>query len=281
MFALQNGGGIDDLTAHLRRGAVHHRQTGGESVRCVDDAAVGGGLADLRGDLLDVAAVGQNAGGGQCGFIQAVIIKNFHGVLTHGHIAVAHGQQHIAALEQLGELVKALNALGIALGHRQRDLVFQQVHAAVGDNEVQTVGILLGVILQASVNGVHLLECGGNEQIAVGTLLELLEQCAGGIEVIGDGDIGVGLLIGLLEGVHGLRHGGGGKHDQLYRLIRGLLCGVVPGLSIAGGIGTAVGLAAAGGEGQGQAQGQQQGQILFHVGSSFLIRWKIYLDFTE
>ena len=44
------------------------------------------------------------------------------------------------------------------------------------------------------------------------------------------------------------------------------------GLGTVGGVGTGVGLGAAGGEGQGQAQGQQQGQILFHVGSSFLIR---------
>ena len=28
-------------------------------------------------------------------------------------------------------------------------------------------------------------------------------------------------------------------------------------------------------------ESQQQRQTLFHVGSSFLIRWKIYLDFTE
>ena len=53
------------------------------------------------------------------------------------------------------------------------------------------------------------------------------------------------------------------------------------GLGTVGGVGTGVGLGAAGGEGQGQAQGQQQRQTLFHVGSSFLIRWKIYLDFTE
>ena len=107
------------------------------------------------------------------------------------------------------------------------------------------------------------------------------EQLAGGIEVICNGHVGIILLVHFFELVHGLRHGGGGKHDQLYRLIRGLLCGVVPGLGIAGGIGIAVGFGAAGGEGQGQAQGQQQGQILFHVGSSFLIRWKIYLGFTE
>ena len=108
------------------------------------------------------------------------------------------------------------------------------------------------------------------------------EQLAGGIKVIGNGHVGIILLVHFLELVHGLRHGGSGEHDQLHRLTgRGFRGGAVLRLRTVSGVGTGVGLGAAGGEGQGQAQGQQQGQILFHVGSSFLIRWKIYLDFTE
>ena len=246
----------------------------------IDDAAVHGALADLRGNLLHVVAVGQLICDG--GLIDAVVVEDLQGILAHRHVAVADGQHHITVLQQLGKLVEALNALGIAFGNGERHLVFQQVHTAVGDDEVKPVGVLLGITDEAAVHGVHLLGGGGNEQVAVRALLDLGEQLARGIKVIGNGHVGIVLLVHFLELVHGLRHRGGCEHDQLHRLTGGgFRGGAVLRLGTVAGVGVGVGFTAAGGEGQGQAQGQQQGQILFHVGSSFLIRWKIYLGFTE
>ena len=246
----------------------------------VDDAAVHSALADLRGNLLHVVAVGQLICDG--GLVDAVVVEDLQGVLTHGHVAVADGQHHITVLQQLGKLVEALNALGIAHWNGERHLVFQQVYTAVGDDEVKPVGVLLGITDQAAVHGVHLLGSGGDKQVTLRALLDLGEQLAGGIKVIGNGHVGIVLLVHFLELVHGLRHRGGSEHDQLHRLTgRGFRGGIIRGLGIVGSVGGRFRLGAAGGEGQGQAQGQQQGQILFHVGSSFLIRWKIYLDFTE
>ena len=237
----------------------------------IDDAAVHGTLADLSGHLLHVVAVGQLIRDG--GLVDAVVVEDLQGVLTHGHVAVADGQHHIAVLQQLGKLIKALNALGIAGGNGERHLIFQQVHTAVSDDEIKPVGVLLGITDEAAVHGVHLLGGGGDEQIAVRALLDLGEQLAGGIEVIGNGHVGIILLVHFLELVHGLRHGGGGEHDQLHRLTgRGFRGGIIRGLGIVGSVGGRFRLGAAGGEGEGQAQGQQQRQTLFHVGSSFLIR---------
>ena len=246
----------------------------------IDDAAVHSALTDLRGDFLHVVAVGQLICDG--GLVDAIVVEDLQGILAHGHVAVADGQHHIAVLQQLGKLVKAFNALGIAGGNGERHLVFQQVHTAVGDDEVKAVGILLRITDQAAVHGVHLLGSGGDKQVTLRALLDLLEQGAGGIEVICNGHVGVVLLVHFLELVHGLRHRGGSEHDQLHRLTGGgFRGGVVLRLRTVSGVGTGVGFTAAGGEGQGQAQGQQQRQTPFHVGSSFLIRWKIYLDFTE
>ena len=90
-------------------------------------------------------------------------------------------------------------------------------------------------------------------------------------------------LLEALRGRYLLAAASNGPYEQqLHRLTGGgFRGGVVLRLGTVAGVGVGVGFTAAGGEGQGQAQGQQQGQILFHVGSSFLIRWKIYLDFTE
>ena len=41
---------------------------------------------DLGGDLLDVGAVGDDTGCGQCFFVQSVVGKDLLGVLAHGHI---------------------------------------------------------------------------------------------------------------------------------------------------------------------------------------------------
>ena len=58
LVSLEHGGGVDDLTAHLGSGAVHHRQTGGVGIGGIDDASVHSALTDLRGNLLHVVAVG-------------------------------------------------------------------------------------------------------------------------------------------------------------------------------------------------------------------------------
>ncbi len=98
LVPLEHGGGIDDLTAHLGGGAVRDRKAGGEGVGGVDDAAVGGSLAHLRGDLLDIVAVGQLI---RVGVVSSmlVVVEDLQGVLADGNVAVAHREQDLAALE--------------------------------------------------------------------------------------------------------------------------------------------------------------------------------------
>ena len=273
LVALEHGGGIDDLTAHLGGGAVHDRKAGGVGVRGVDDAAVGGGLTHLRGDLLDIVAVGQLIRDG--GLVNAVVVEDLQGVLAHGHVTVADGQHHISPLEQLGKLVKALYALGVALGNGERHLVFQQVHTAVSDDEVKPVGIFLRVADEAAVHRVHLRGSGGDEQVAVCALLDLGEQLAGGIEVVGDGDLGRGGLVKLRDLGQSLRHGGGGEHDQLDRIAGGFFHrGAVPGRGSGGSIGGAVGLGAAGGQREHEGEREEQRYEPFH---GLLFPFKIVL----
>ncbi|CAN4038384.1 hypothetical protein KMBAHK_KMBAHK_17495, partial [Dysosmobacter welbionis] len=149
-----DGGGVDHLAAHLSGGLVHHGQTGGEGVGGVDHAAVHGALRDLGGDLLHVGAVGQHAGTGQGLLIQTVVGEDLLGVLAHWNVAVAHGQEHIAAGQQPRQLVKGLDALGVALGNGQGHLVLQQVQAGGAIHQVQALGVLLAAL---GVQLVHLL----------------------------------------------------------------------------------------------------------------------------
>ena len=76
-----------------------------------------------------------------------------------------------------------------------------EVLLAIGNSDVP-VGVLLGITDQAAVHGVHLLGSGGDKQVTLRALLDLLEQGAGGIEVICNGHVGVVLLVHFLELVH-------------------------------------------------------------------------------
>ena len=222
---VQYGSGVDDLAAHVLRGGVHDRETRAEGVGGVYDAAVHAGLGDLGGDLLDVGAVGDETLGGQLLLLQFVEGEDLLRVLADGHVAVAHGEEDVAGLERLDQLVKALDALGIALGDDQGDLVLQQIHAAALQHEVEPVGVLLRVA--GYVERVHLLGSGGNEQIAFRTLLDLGLQRAGGVEVVSDGHAGIGGLVHGLDLRHRLGHRGGGEDDELdlFRRGRGLFGG--------------------------------------------------------
>ena len=90
---VQHGCRVDDLTAHLGGRGIHNGQAGGEGIGRVDDAAVDGGLAHLRGDFLDIRAVGQYAGVGERFFIEAIERKDLLRVLADGDIRIAHGEE--------------------------------------------------------------------------------------------------------------------------------------------------------------------------------------------
>ena len=192
-------------------------------------------------------------GGKDGGFINAVEIKNLLGVLAHGHVAVANGQLYITVFQQIGQLVKAVGALGITLCHGQGHLVLQQVNAAAGHQQILALGVLLGIILQRTIQSVHLLGSGGNEQVTYGPLLDLGQQLAGGIKVEADPYVFVFSHVLVTDGGEGLREGGCGKHRQLYGFI--ILFAV---------------FAAAGHQAQSHDQRQEQGNKLFHRGFSFL-----------
>ena len=102
----------------------------------------------------------------------------------------------------LGQSIKAVDALVAALGHTEDDFVFQQVHAGGGVHEVQTVGVHVG--RSGDVQLVHLLLTGREEEVAVGTLLDLGLQGAGGIKVEAEGDARVLGRVVLGDGVQGL-----------------------------------------------------------------------------
>ena len=172
-------------------------------------------------------------------------------------------------------MVEALDALGVALGNGERDLVLEQVDAAAGHDPVKTVRILAGIVLEAAVERVHLRGSGGDEQVAVCALLDLGEQLAGGIEVVGDGDLGRGGLVKLRDLGQSLRHGGGGEHDQLDRITGGFFRrGAVPGRGPGGSIGGAVGLGAAGGQREHEGEREEQRYEPFH---GLLFPFKIVL----
>ena len=204
---LDDGGRVDDLAAHVLGGGVDDGEVGRDGVGAVDDAAVDGGLGDLRGDLLDVGAVGDHAGSGQVILGELVVGEDLLGVLAHGHVGVAHGELDVAGLEVLGEVFEAVDVLGVAIGDDEGDLVLEDVEAGVVLDEVKA---LLVVLLGLGVKGVHLLLAGGDEDVALGALLDLGLEGARGIEVEGDLDA---LL--AREGLGGLGealgHGGGGE----------------------------------------------------------------------
>ena len=236
---LQHGGGVDDLAAHLGGGAVRHGETGGEGVGAVDHAAIHAGFLHLGGDFLHVAAVADQAGIGQLFLVQLIEGQDLLRVLAHGHVGAAHGHQQRAVFQKPGQLVKALHALGVALGHHQDHLVLQQVQAAAFQDEIQAIGVDLG--LRGDIQLVHLLLSRGDEQVAVRALLDLGLQGPGGVEVVDDVDLGVVRLVDRLQLGEGFGHGGCRKDDQI-GLLRGLLRFD----------------AAAGGESKDHAQGQQK-----------------------
>ena len=215
---IQHRGGIDDLTAHFRRCSVYTVKAGREGIGGVHHAAVHTGFRNLGGDFLHVGAVGEAACLCQLFLIQAIEVEYLLCILAYRHIAVAHGHEDIARLQQLGQLVKALDALGVAFGNREDNLVFQEVDAAALQHKVQSVRVLLGIA--GGIQCVHLLRCGRDEDIAVRTLLDLGLQGTGGVEVVNQGNAGILRLIEFLDLIHRLRHGGRRKNDQ-FRLVCG------------------------------------------------------------
>lgn len=238
--------GVDDLTAHVGGGGGGDGELGGVGVGGIDDAAVDGALADGGGDLLDVRAVGQLVGDG--GLVDIIELEDLLGVLADGDVRVADGELHIDALEEIGELIETVDALGIAVRDGEGNLVFQQIDAAAREEHVQTVGVLLGVILERAVELVHLLGGGGDEQVTDGALLDLLIERTGGVIVEDERHI---LVIGhvlFTDGVEGLGEGGGGEHGQRDPVTVGARLGVI----------------AAGHERERHDQRQQQGYKFFH-----------------
>ena len=142
--AFENGRRINDRSAHLRRGRIHHGESGAESVCTIDHTAVHALLRDLCGDLLHIGAVAENAGGGQRVLVQTVVAQDFLGVLAHRYIAVPHRHQDRSVGEPGGHIVKALNILGIPIRDHQDYAVLQQIHTAVRVHKVQPLGVHLG-----------------------------------------------------------------------------------------------------------------------------------------
>ena len=165
-------------------------------------------------------------GGGQGLLVQLIEFENLLGVLAHRDVAVAHGQQNIAGFEQLGQLLKALDALGVALGNSQGHLVFQQVHPGVRQDEVQAFfpGLFWGVHVDGRGKGgiqfVHLLLTGRDEEVALRPRLNLSLEGAGGVEVEEQRHIGMVLFMILSDLRQRLLEGGGGKDRQLHSLVR-------------------------------------------------------------
>ena len=119
----------------------------------------------------------------------------------------------------LGQAVEAVNALVAALGYTEHDLVLQQIHTAFGIHKVQALGVHLSG--SGAVQLVHLLLTGGDEQVAVRTLLDLGLEGSGRVKVEAEGHAGVLCRVGLGNGVQGLGQGGGSKNDQLHALAGG------------------------------------------------------------
>ena len=263
---LHHCGGVDDLAAHFLGSLVHGGQTGAVRIGAVNDTGIHAGLADLGGDFLDVGTVGDDTGSSQSCLIQIIVSQDLLGVLTHGHITVAHAEQDILCLQVLSQAVEAVNPLVAALGYTEHDLVLQQIHTAFGIHKVQALGVSLSG--SGAVQLVHLLLTGGEEQVAVRTLLDLGLEGSGRVKVEAEGHAGVLCGVGLGNGVQGLGQGGGSKNDQLHALAGGSLRG--GGSGGCGGRCSAAGGAAAGGQNSrcgcdaGSAQEAAAGDHSFH-----------------
>ena len=162
----------------------------------------------------------------------------------------------------LNEGVIALDALGVAVGNDKGDLVLQEIDTAALQHEVKPVGVLFRVA--GRIELVHLLGSGGDEQVAVRTLLDLSLERAGGVEVAGDGHTGVCGLVQALDLRHRFGHGGGGEDDELDLFGGGGLFGGDFGCG-----GGRSGLLTAGCQREDHHQRQQQCKGFLHVVSSF------------
>ena len=125
-------------------------------------------------------------------------------ILSDGHVAVAHRHKDGARLKLIGQVVKALDVLGVALGHAQSDPVLKQVYAGALKHEVQLVGVHFGI--GGNIQLIHLLLAGGNEQVALGAFLYLGLQGSGRIEVIDQRHVWSHGLIHFCDLVQSLRH---------------------------------------------------------------------------
>ena len=97
-------------------------------------------------------------------------------------------------LELLGHIVKALDGLGIAIGHAERDLVLEDVKASVMVDEIETIFVARA---GTGIKLVHLLLASGDKDVTVCTLLNLGLEGARGVKVEAD----TYALVGCLEEV--------------------------------------------------------------------------------
>ena len=121
-------------------------------------------------------------------------------------------------LELFGHVIEALDGLGVAVGHAERDLVLEDVKARIVVDEVETF-VVAGS--GAGIKLVHLLLAGGDEDVAVCPLLNLCLEGARRVEV----EANVHAVIGCFEEVArlGERLGERGrrKDDERLCLCRG------------------------------------------------------------
>jgi hypothetical protein len=254
--ALHDGGGVDDLAAHVRRGLVHHGQLIGEGVGGVDDASVHGALLHLVGHLGDVGGIGHLAVGFQLGDIDAQGVQDLQGVGPYRNLLIAQAQQ----IQLVGGQVReGLDAGGVVVRHRQHHLVLHKVHPGIGVDQIVARGVGAGGV--SGVQLIHLGLAGGNEQVTDRPFQNLIPQGSGGVKGEDQLHIRGHFLVEIGDLGEGGLHGGGGKDHHLHRLGGGLRGGIVGG---------GVRAVTAGGQGQGHGQSQEQGEQLFHGRSSFL-----------
>ena len=146
-------------------------------------------------------------------FIEVVEFQDFLCILADRNVAVAHDQADGAVLQFRRHIIEILDALGVAFRRDQDDLVFQQVYAAAALDEVQFIRI--GFSIFRGVELVHLLLGCRNEEVAVGTVLDLRLQRSRRIEVKGNFYVRMFFLILGCNLVHRFRHAGCGKDRQM------------------------------------------------------------------